>query len=158
MKLYRFVHKQELKHLKNNEIEKLGKHFSVNDCYSNSHFYHEEKKYLHFFYNKKACQNIIDMYLPHVKIDKNNVIKDYYICTFDIPIIRLPFRTARGYYYDREHRSHGYDGDNIKARVELALETDKFDTSWLIEVEPAVYEPPKNKDTQYKINYELEKS
>lgn len=103
MKVYRFVHKLELAKMLDADYSNLG-----SECYnfdlSNSHKYHEGKKYLHFFYNKQACQHIIDDVLfDKLTIDDNNVVKDYYICTFNIPIKHLLLRTRTGTYKSLEH-------------------------------------------------------
>ena len=138
MKLYRFVHKDELGFMKNGDVEKLGKEFD-NDVLANSHTYKKGKRYLHFFYNKKACQHIIDdIMFKELEITKTGIVKNYYICTFSIPAKVLFFRTGFGNYKSLTIEDRGYC-QTTKLRFEAAIESDLFDKSWLKKVELAVF-------------------
>ena len=146
MKLYRFVHKDELENMRHENHEALGCYAIKFEKSANRHKYDMSKKYLHFFYNKNACQHMIKLYKNKFKTRPDGTIKDYYIVTFKIPFVKTISHTALGFYQSLTHKSHGYiDYEVIKKRYEVALDADKFDAKWIFKVEPA------------KDNFELDK-
>lgn len=139
MKLYRFVHKDELEMMKNEDLENLGRKIG-NVNLANTHHYKQGKRYLHFFYNKEGCQNIIDnVMFKRLEITKTGIVKNYYICTFEIPLKHLIFNTGRGFYGSLTELDHGYD-QVLQTRFEAAIPSDVFEKSWLRKVEPAIFE------------------
>ena len=138
MKLYRFVHKDELKKMLDGDVENLGNRFKNREL-SNSHHYNDGKKYLHFFYNKEACQHIIDdVMFKDIKIDNKGSVKDFFICTFDIPFKLLIFRTGKGLYKSLDKPFKGYFQETRK-RLEAAIPSKLFDKNWIISYEPAIF-------------------
>lgn len=157
MKVYRVVHKQELENILNNNVESLGREFAQYDDWANTHVYEKGKRYLHFFYNKNACQHFFeDIVSRHIVINKAGRVEDYYICTFDIPIKNLLTHTGRGTYHALGIPDHGYD-QVLKRRFEAAIDVDNFDTSWLVMQEPLYCVKYKNKYRLVYLNDENEK-
>ena len=83
--------------------------------------YKKGEKYLHFFKEKKSMQEI--------KKIKNNDDKNYYYCTFDIPIHILLKGIGTGYY-----ESSGYDVMYKELR-EFIINVKEFNPKWFIDAE-----------------------
>ena len=140
MKLYRFVHKNELNNLYFGNIEGFGCNPKNLDTNANNHKYDPTKKYIHLFYNKNACQHIMQLYANQLVIHENGEIDDYYIVTFNVPLKKAIANTSIGYYNSLTKESKGYiDYQIIKKRFEVALQADDFESKWIEKIEPAVY-------------------
>ena len=117
MKVYRYLDEEELNNILSGNIDKIGKEYSRHAKGEvNTHKYKEGEKYLHFFKDKKGCEEI------SIVMGKG---KNYYVCEFNIPFRHLLFRSGKGYYV-----SHGYDSD-YETFKEYILETSKFKSEYL---------------------------
>ncbi len=128
MKVYRCLSKNELKNILDGQVENLGNSFSDHPELSNTHIYHQGKKYIHFFLTKKSCKYLLEI----------RDIADYeYICTFNIPLAKLVKYRGKGYYYiENPKYTHGYDNlPAIKTINEFAIDSAIFEPNWLIKYE-----------------------
>ncbi|MBQ7452693.1 MAG: hypothetical protein IJS68_00285 [Clostridia bacterium] len=129
MKIYRVVYYKELDDILGKKTNTLGNFFL--ETRSNTHKYKRETKYIHFFLNKKASENI--KYI--LKCNQRN-LDDYYVCTFSVPIIDLISSVGKGYYYSNDAlKNRGYDFQ-METRIEFAIDANKFKPEWLIKYEP----------------------
>jgi len=117
MKVYRYLCEDELKSWLQDDTSKLGAKYDSTEL-SNNHKYKESKSYLHFF------AKIDDLY--YIRSIKSREKKDFYICLFDIPAIKLLPHMGKGYYMAR-----GYDHD-IETVREFALPTSDIKPSYLL--------------------------
>ena len=147
MRFYRLVHQKELDMMINEDKKFLGVGINQISTQSNSHIYDPRKKYLHFFYNKIACQHILQLYDNKIKLNKDGSVEDFYIISFDIPLNKVFKHTGKGYYHPFEGKIHGYD-DYVVSRIELALNTEDFEKEWITQIEPAYYFNKKPKKSE----------
>ena len=136
MKLYRVVHKNELKNMLNNDKSALGAYPNQRNMLSSTFHYDTTKKYLHFFYNKNACQNIFDLNKNLLEFEENGNVKDYFIVSFNIPLSNVINNTSWGFYTPIGESNSGYDY-SIKRRLEAVIEAKDFDKNWVSNVEIA---------------------
>ena len=120
MKVYRFMCKEELDKILCDKVSELGAYFRTGHV-GNNHKYKANEKYMHFFLNKNA-------YKHFTKTKKD----DHYLCVFDIPISVLLTHAGKGIYRGLRVEDRGYDAlDAFRKRVEFAVETSVFKSSWL---------------------------
>ena len=148
MRFYRLVHKKELEYMMDEDKRFIGVGINQISTQSNTHTYDPRKRYLHFFYNKRACQHILQLYDRKIKYNQDGSVKDYYIISFDIPFHKVFKHLGKGYYRPFKGEIHGYDDDYIVSRIELALNTEEFKKEWISQIEPAYYfyKKPKKDD------------
>ena len=136
MKLFRVVGKTELLNMLNENTEKLGTCMDSIKTPFNTHKYEQGKKYLHFFYNKTACQHILQLISEKNKPSNVGVIRNCYIITVNIPLSKIINTTAHGYYIPIGETNSGYDY-GIKKRLEAIIDANEFDKSWIKKIEQA---------------------
>jgi len=117
MKVYRFLSETELRYIKTRAYPFIGSFFKRKDVCT--HKYKSTSRYLHFFKNKEDIKNIIPLYKDG---------KQYYICTFDIPMPILIFSSGYGYYKKDNSKS-------LSKCLEFAIDVKHFRTSWLKRIE-----------------------
>lgn len=117
MKVYRLLSQEEFNLIKNGEKEKLGRIF-YGDKLTNSHKYKEGVKYLHFYKHKEDIK-----YIKEIRFQEN-AKEDFYICEFDIPVIKLIGHKGKGKYRDLDY---GF----IERVTEYAIDARDFDVNWL---------------------------
>lgn len=116
MIVYRYLSKEELTNILNNNLNKIG-NVCYDKKYSNTHHYNKDIPYLHFFKYLKDIDKI-----QSIKHKANNL----YLCKFNIPISKLIFHLGTGYY-----SAHGYDTDYETVR-EYAIPANKIKTEYLV--------------------------
>ena len=139
MKLYRVVHKTELENMLAENIDELGSMADKAYSYYNTFNYEPGKKYLHFFFKKKACQHILELNKRCFIIGPNGNALDYYIVSFKVPLAVLQHHTASGFYAALGEENRGYDY-GIKKRMEAIIDATLFNKNWIDKIEPAILE------------------
>ena len=117
MKVYRYLCEDELKNWLQNDTSMLGSRYDKIKV-SNNHKYKESKLYLHFF------AKIDD--LDYIRSIKSHEKKDFYICLFDIPAVKLLPHMGKGYY---DSRSYNYYMETVR---EFALPVSEIKPSYLL--------------------------
>ena len=97
MLVYRYLCKEEYDNIMKLNFEEVGSVYTPKIA-SNTFRYKKDERYLHFFKNIDDMEVMQNLYLKDGK--------DYYFCSFDIPILKLLTRMGSGYYHAR-----GYDLD-----------------------------------------------
>lgn len=120
MKVYRYLCEQEYKNIMGLHLDKIGREYQSKTL-SNTFKYKKGEKYLHFFKDKEAVEEIKKIY--------RNDGKDYYTCTFDIPLLTLLKGMGKGFY-----ESSGYDFFYEEKR-EFILNVKDFNPKFLIDAE-----------------------
>lgn len=118
MKVYRYLCEEEYNNILNSNLDKIGHEYHGKKL-SNTFNYKQGEKYLHFFKNKKSISEIQKIYRKDGK--------DYYICTFNIPILILLKGMGKGYYETR-----GYD-TYCESKREFILNVKDFKPEFLID-------------------------
>lgn len=110
MLVYRICKKEEIEKLfKNHNIEDIGNCFSLTEV--NNHHYEPNQKYLHFFKDKDSILHFL--------------LKEKYLCIYDIPEDILKQYEGIGYYLD-------YFKFAIKIEVdEYAIRSNKLNFDYL---------------------------
>ena len=119
MIVYRYLCKEEYDNIMNLKFDKVGSVYAQTGV-SNSFHYKRDRRYLHFFKNPDDMEIMQNFYLKDGK--------DYYFCSFDIPMLKLIQRMGRGYYTAR-----GYDLD-YESKREFAIPVDEFNPKWIRDV------------------------
>ena len=133
MLVYRYLEKRELEHIKNNELDKIGGHFT--ERMSNNFNYNKNTKYLHFF-KDFSSMNFIR------KIDFK-LSGEFYFCTFDIPISLLIAGVGE------------YHNENFKGIIKLEefiMDANKLKPEWLIDATPDLTREKDKKQNEENFN------
>lgn len=120
MKVYRYLCEEEYNNIINSNLDKLGHNYHGKGL-SNTFNYKDGERYLHFFKDKKAIKEIRKIY--------RNDGKDYYTCTFNIPLLTLLKGMGKGYY-----ETSGYD-TFYQTEREFILNVKDFKPEYLIDAE-----------------------
>lgn len=120
MIVYRYLCEQEYKDLVGGHLEKIGGVYAGKGV-SNTFNYKRNERYLHFFKNKTAIEEMKWLY--------RNDGKDYYTCSFDVPFLTLLKSMGKGFY-----KSTGYDIDYTEIR-EFAVPVKDFNPKFLIDAQ-----------------------
>lgn len=116
MRVYRYLSKEELRNILENHTENIGSFFSRNKNNPNTHRYHENEKYIHFYKNSESMQDIRSVYRAFDN--------DFYFCAFEIPITVLLVCRGKGFY-----PAHGF-AENHTTITEYAVPVSSFKTNW----------------------------
>ena len=120
MLVYRYLCEEEFQNIVNLRLDEIGTVYYGKKV-SNSFRYKKDEKYLHFYKDKK---NMNEMRLLRLRDGK-----EYYYCTFDIPVSVLAHGIGTGYYCSRRGDR---DYEHIREFIVMAK---KFNPKWLIDAE-----------------------
>lgn len=119
MVVYRICNELEKNTLLNERSFNNIGHFCYENKKTNTHFYKDGKKYIHFF---KDFDSIF-----YLKTTKN-----HYICTYDIPDSILISYKSLGFYLDRMFFR------KIDSVVEYTIENELLDFNYLISIDEII--------------------
>lgn len=118
MIVYRYMCKEEYDNIMKLDFDNVGGVYKTREA-SNTFRYKRSEKYLHFYKEMEDMEVMQHFYFKDGK--------DYYYCSFDIPVSVLLKSMGKGYYL-----SSGYDVDYIEKR-EFAIPVSKFNPKWIRE-------------------------
>lgn len=120
MLVYRYLCEEEFNNIINLKLDELGNVYHGKKMY-NSFRYKKDERYLHFYKEKESMKEI--------RLLRLRDGKEYYYCTFDIPVSVLAHGIGTGYYCARSGTK-----EYVHIR-EFIVMSKKFNSKWLINAE-----------------------
>lgn len=116
MLVYRYMCEEEYNNIMKLNFEEVGGVYEPKGA-SNTFRYKRDERYLHFYKDPDDMKIMQNFYFKDGK--------EYYFCSFEVPLPMLLKRMGKGYY-----ESSGYDYDYIEKR-EYSIPVSEFNPKWI---------------------------